>query len=35
MGLEGLNSGILTTRIEDLVKWARRNSVWPSTFGLA
>ncbi|MDQ1566080.1 MAG: hypothetical protein QOF96_960, partial [Actinomycetota bacterium] len=22
MGLEGLNSGILTTRIEDLVKWA-------------
>jgi NADH-quinone oxidoreductase subunit B len=35
MGLEGLNSGILTTRIEDLVKWARRNSVWPATFGLA
>src|SRR6201988_5150282 len=35
MGLEGINQSFLTTRIEDLVKWARRNSVWPATFGLA
>src|SRR5919198_4218624 len=35
MGLEGLNQSFLTTRLEDLVKWARRNSVWPATFGLA
>src|SRR5213080_4188779 len=35
MGLEDLNHNFLTGTIEDLVKWARRNSVWPATFGLA
>jgi len=35
MGLEDLNHNFLTGRIEDLVKWARRNSMWPATFGLA
>src|SRR5438309_1215300 len=35
MGLEDLNHNFLTGSIEDLVKWARRNSVWPATFGLA
>src|SRR5256712_12009588 len=35
MGLEGINQSFLTTRLEDLVKWARRSSVWPATFGLA
>src|SRR5256712_8873685 len=35
MGLEGINQSFLTGRLEDLVKWARRNSVWPATFGLA
>ncbi len=35
MGLEDLNYNFLTSKIEDLVKWARRNSVWPATFGLA
>ena len=35
MGLEDLHHNFLTGRIEDLVKWARRNSVWPATFGLA
>jgi NADH-quinone oxidoreductase subunit B len=35
MGLEQLNHNFLTGRLEDLVKWARRNSVWPATFGLA
>src|SRR5256712_6582477 len=35
MGLESLERNFLTTRVEDLVKWARRNSIWPATFGLA
>jgi NADH-quinone oxidoreductase subunit B len=35
MALDDLNHNFLTGRIEDLVKWARRNSVWPATFGLA
>ena len=35
MGLEAVEHNFLTGRVEDLVKWARRNSVWPATFGLA
>ena len=35
MGLEDLQHNFLTGSLEDLVKWARRNSVWPATFGLA
>jgi NADH-quinone oxidoreductase subunit B len=35
MGLEDLQHNFLTGPLEDLVKWARRNSVWPATFGLA
>ena len=35
MGLEDLNHNFLTGTLEDVVKWARRNSVWPATFGLA
>ncbi len=35
MGLEALNHNFLTGTLEDLVKWARRNSMWPATFGLA
>ncbi len=35
MGLDDLNHNFLTGRIEDLVRWARRNSLWPATFGLA
>ena len=35
MGLEDLNHNFLTGRVEDLIRWARRNSVWPATFGLA
>src|SRR5262245_46488294 len=35
MGLEGIEANFLTVRLEDLVKWARRNSIWPATFGLA
>src|SRR5437867_10827658 len=35
MGLESIEANFLTVRVEDLVKWARRNSIWPATFGLA
>ena len=35
MGLEAIEANFLTVRVEDLVKWARRNSIWPATFGLA
>jgi NADH-quinone oxidoreductase subunit B len=35
MGLDQVPYGFLTGKLEDLVKWARRNSVWPATFGLA
>ncbi len=35
MGLEDLNHGFITGNLENLVKWARKNSVWPATFGLA
>ena len=34
-GLEGLDHNVLTGRIEDLVQWARKSSLWPATFGLA
>src|ERR671921_1135204 len=35
MPLADLNHNFLTGRLEDVVKWARKNSVWPNTFGLA
>ena len=35
MGLDQVPYSFLTGRLEDLVKWARRSSVWPATFGLA
>ena len=35
MGFEDLQHNFLTGRVEDLVRWARRASVWPATFGLA
>jgi NADH-quinone oxidoreductase subunit B len=35
VGLDQLNHNFLTGNLENLVKWARRNSVWPATFGLA
>ena len=34
-GLEGLQHNFLTARLEDLVRWARRRSLMPATFGLA
>jgi NADH-quinone oxidoreductase subunit B len=35
MGLEDLNTNFVTGNLENVVKWARKNSVWPATFGLA
>ena len=35
MGMESIPHNFLTARLEDLVRWARRNSVFPATFGLA
>jgi NADH-quinone oxidoreductase subunit B len=34
-GLEGLDHNFLTGNLETMVKWARRMSVMPATFGLA
>src|SRR5438094_1442393 len=35
MDLSSLPHTFITGNLENLVKWARRNSVWPATFGLA
>jgi NADH-quinone oxidoreductase subunit B len=35
VGLENLNHNFLTGNLENLVKWARKNSIWPAQFGLA
>jgi NADH-quinone oxidoreductase subunit B len=34
-GLESLGHNFLTGALEDFVKWSRRMSMWPATFGLA
>ena len=35
MGLEAVSHNFLTGRLEDMVQWARKNSMWPASFGLA
>ncbi|MDY6862096.1 MAG: NADH-quinone oxidoreductase subunit B family protein [Thermodesulfobacteriota bacterium] len=36
MGIEShLGDNILTTTLEALVNWGRKNAIWPATFGLA
>ena len=35
MGLEERLPAIVTVNLEKVVNWARKNSVWPATFGLA
>lgn len=32
---EDFSSNVLTTNVNKVVSWARRNSIWPVTFGLA
>ncbi len=34
-GLAGMDHNVLTGRIEDVVNWARKSSLWPASFGLA
>ena len=34
-GLEALPHNFITANLEGFVKWARKNSMWPATFGLA
>ena len=35
MGLDQIPHNFMTARLEDVVRWGRRNSVFPATFGLA
>ena len=40
MGVEGIRmtkheTGLITTRMADVVKWGRKNSLWPLPFGTA
>jgi len=35
MGVEHHLPPVLTTNLEKAVAWARKNSIWPATFGLA
>ena len=35
VGLDELEHDFLIEKMEDRIKWARRNSVWPATSGLA
>ena len=36
MGLEAkLGSGIMTSQVDKLINWARKNSMWPMPFGTA
>ena len=34
-GLDRVPGGILLTTLDKLVRWARKGSLWPATFGLA
>lgn len=35
MGSEGLKEGFLTTRLEDIINWSRKNSLWPMPMGIS
>jgi NADH-quinone oxidoreductase subunit B len=33
--IAGLQEGVLTTTLDKAINWARKNSIWPMSFGLA
>jgi len=35
MALEAAKESFLTTRIDEVIKWARRNSLWPMPMGIS
>jgi len=35
MGVDILQQNVVLTRLNKLVNWARKSSIWPATFGLA
>ncbi len=35
MGLESKMGGIITTQLDKVINWARKNSLWPMPFGVA
>ena len=35
MGLETVKESFVTTRIDDIVRWARKNSLWPMPMGIS
>ncbi|HYQ87193.1 MAG TPA: NADH-quinone oxidoreductase subunit B family protein [Bacteroidota bacterium] len=35
MGLESVKESFVTTRIDDIIRWARKNSLWPMPMGIS
>ncbi len=35
MGFQGVKEGFITSRLDEMVNWARRNSLWPMPMGIS